>query len=125
MKTPRPAKPGLMAELDLMRRGLGWSRTQLAKQAGITPTSVCKMLNTGHANLYTVTKVAEAVGLELRFATIPVERRRGPLPTSPHGTYAAIGRHRNAGDPLCRPCLDLDAARKRGANPRRQSKAAA
>ena len=70
------AKDPLAAAIDRCRVQRGWSVADLAAAAGVH-VSTCRYLLRGvGVNLHTLRSVAAALGLEVRLAPNPVERRR-------------------------------------------------
>lgn len=121
--TRRPAAPGLMAQLDQVRIHRGLTRAGLAERAGLSVRTIIQAITTGKAQLYTVLAIADALRVELRTVTLPGVAPVG-RPRHPHGTIAAVARHRRAKEDLCVRCLKADAHRKRLARAAKRMEAA-
>jgi transcriptional regulator with XRE-family HTH domain len=101
----------LIDEIERRRIETGWTAAQLADAAGIARlTYICARNGKNGITVHTLRRLFAALGLEV--VAVPIR----PRPSlRPHGTAAAMARHRYHGESACDLCRAWDAARKRAA----------
>lgn len=99
----------LIEEIERRRTERDWTPTQLAAAAGISRSAyACARAGKNGLTVHSLRRLLAALGLEV--VAVPIR----PRPSlRPHGTAAAMARHRYHGESACELCRAWDAARKK------------